>query len=247
LVLSLFAGGCRHSRWALRDGDYARKYPDRTNNILTKAKQSVDARHLLQKDGTFVAGGVHRDAQAYYADLGMFHYPRSWYERYIALTGLYSDDLHDAFVGGKLGYRVQPPARLAPFVGAGGFVGAFHKGSIYDGLWWATHDEDGDSPNWNPGDDGLHPMFAVYPEAGVHYWLNSRTRVTASLSYMVTSEGRDFDYLLIGLGFSRIESEADYYPPLNFGASLDPGPSETVQDHEPLLRRLPPVEEEPAR
>jgi hypothetical protein len=241
LLLPVFSGGCRYSRWALRDEDYARRYPDRTNNILTKAAQAIDARHLFRKDGAFVAGGIHRDAQAYHGDLGVFLYPRSWYEQYAALTGLYSDDLHDAYVGGKVGCRIQPPTRLAPFVGVGGFAGAFHKGSFYDALWWAAHDEDGNPPDWNPGDDGLHPMFAVYPEAGVHYWLSSRTRVTASLSYLISSEGRDFDYLLIGLGISRINSDSDYRPPIDFV------PSATAPDEELLVRRLPPVDDEPAR
>ncbi len=252
LVLPLFAGGCRYSRWALRDGDYAHKYPQRTNNLLTKTKQAIDARHLFEKSGSFVAGGVHRDGQAYFADVGVLHYPRSWYEQYAALTGLYSDDLHDAFLGGKVGCRVQAPARLAPFAGVGGFVGAFHKGSVHDALWWAAHDED-TTPDWMPGDDGLHPMFAVSPEAGVHYWLSTRTRVTASLSYMVTSEGRDFDYLLFGLGFARIKPAQPYCPPFDLGASetvevpADVGAREAIEDFEQLVRRLPPVDEQPVR
>jgi hypothetical protein len=247
LLLLLAAGGCQYSRWALRDPDYARKYPKSGGGIGKRIKQAVDARHLDMKDGGFVAGGSSQDGQAVWADFGMMHYREPWKESYLAFSGLYSDDLHDAFFGGKLGTRIQSPSRLAPFAGVGGFAGLFHKGTAHDALWFTQHEDedddegfffdddcDCDESEWDPGDDGLHPMFAVYPEVGIHYWLNSDTRISASLSYLVSTEGRDYDYLLLGISFSWLDLDE---PPNEF---LDPPLSpEELNDWEALQ---PPVD-----
>jgi len=48
-------------------------------------------------------------------------------------------------------------------------------------------------------------LLACEPEAGIHFWLNERFRLSAFARYTVTSEGRDFDYdsygLMVGWGF----------------------------------------------
>ena len=43
-------------------------------------------------------------------------------------------------------------------------------------------------------------LAAIYPELGVHFWLNGRTRLTASGAYYGTTEGRDADVWVFGLG-----------------------------------------------
>ena len=242
MLLLLCATGCRYSRWAMRDQDYARKYPEPTNNIFQRAKQALDGRHLDMKDGSFLAGGVSPDGQAVWADIGAMHYPEAWTESYLAFSGLYSDDLHDAFFGGKLGTRIQSPSRIAPFVGVGGFAGLFHKGSAGDALWLALQDDDDcdcNDPDWGPGDDGLHPMFAVYPEAGIHYWLNSDTRLSASISYMVSTEGRDYDYLLLGFSLTSLDLDTSR------NEFLEPELSDEELLEWEEFRRLPPVEQPP--
>lgn len=191
------------------DPDYADKYPEHSGNVLQMAKQAVDARHLSAKRGDYIAGMLDARGSAGGLQTGGFFYACPWLEQQVALEMLYCDDLHDLFVGGKYGVRAQLPTRLAPFVGVGGFAGLFHKGTPHDAEWIVLEDDDhrGHFPNEkriDPGDDGLHPLFAVYPEVGVHFWLTGKHRLTASAAYYLTTEGRSHDYLLIGASFSRL-------------------------------------------
>jgi len=191
----------------MKDPDYAAKYPRHSGNVLKMAKQAVDARHLAQRKGSYLGGTFEPEANAIGGEIGYSYYLEPWLEQQIALAGLYSDDLHDAYIGGKLGYRVQSPSRVAPFVGLGGFAGLFHKGTPYDTLYVvgaAVSDDPDYHYDHDPGDDGLHPMLAVYPEVGVHFWLNEKFRLTASGSYHISTEGRKFDYYLFNFGISRM-------------------------------------------
>lgn len=52
-----------------------------------------------------------------------------------------------------------------------------------------------------PIDDPSHEiggLAAIYPEVGVHLWLDGRFRLTTFGRYLVTSEGREFDDWLVG-------------------------------------------------
>jgi hypothetical protein len=115
------------------------------------------------------------------------------------LGGTGADDI---FGGLNAGLRVQSPSRLAPFAG----VGMFHGASSYTMPAeddWIDNDDDGSTDergeertDW----DGW--LSAVYPEVGVHYWLASNVRLTASGAYYVTTEGRDSDFWFYGVSLS---------------------------------------------
>lgn len=242
VVLLLCAGGCAGSRWARKDPDYAEKYSRHSDDPLQMAKQAMDARHLEKKSGMFYAANVQPHPSAVGAEVGSFTYLKPWLEEQLAIAGLFSDDLDDVFVGGKVAARIQSPSRVAPFVGVGGFAGLFHKGTAHDFAWLMLHDPD--HRDWNPGDDGLHPMFAVYPEAGIHWWLDSEVRLTASLSYYITTEGRDHDYLFLTFAVSQLK--LDDFIPRGGQRHFERTPTSTDEsrvDEQPVgLSHLPPVE-----
>ena len=52
----------------------------------------------------------------------------------------------------------------------------------------------------------IYPQSCVYPEIGVHYWLNSSVRATASGAYYVTTEGRDSDFWFYGASLSFLQN-----------------------------------------
>ena len=154
-------------------------------------------------------------------------------ERHIGLSGVGGTSAHDGFVGFNGGLRMQSPSRLAPFAGVGGFAGVNWKYpaiasvaaiilaldasdgdiEIFDDIF----DDDDDDDTVHPHNDDppppstpepdktrmTHGFAAIYPEIGVHYWLSSNTRVTASGSYWISTEGRDQDSWFVGvnLGF----------------------------------------------
>src|SRR5690606_4043381 len=78
------------------------------------------------------------------------------------------------------GARLQSPSRLAPFVGMGTYAGTspkmFENGPNFI-------DDDGDGQIDEPDEFGEDGVLAVYPEAGVHFWLTPGWRLTGSASY----------------------------------------------------------------
>lgn len=58
--------------------------------------------------------------------------------------------------------------------------------------------------NSSSDDEDTQAQFlgAIYPEAGVHVWLNGRTRLSASASYWVTTVGREHDFWYYGVGLT---------------------------------------------
>lgn len=66
-------------------------------------------------------------------------------------------------------------------------------------------------------EDNVGKFFAsVYPEVGTHFWLNGKTRLTASAQYHLTTAGRDDDFLFVGLsiGFLSGNRSSDEWKPL---------------------------------
>ena len=116
------------------------------------------------------------------------------------LAFLLSEDtgIHGGF---ELGLRSRLPWRVAPFVGAGLFMGSWtdYERADYDGI-----DNDGDLSVDEVGEEEEHRdyLFALYPEAGVHLWLNETVRLTGSWRHYVTSKGPDSSRSLYGVGLA---------------------------------------------
>jgi hypothetical protein len=113
----------------------------------------------------------------------------------MGLASYVSDE--EGFIGLDTGVRAQLPSRITPFVGAGAFLGASRTVSnAPDGT---DNDDDGliDEPGeeWSNVDKLL---VAIYPEVGVHAWLNGCWRATVSGRYMNTSLNSSHDDWMLG-------------------------------------------------
>jgi hypothetical protein len=187
------------------DRDYAAKYgkPYGDDKIVRMAKQCVDARHVAGKRGGYLSAAVQGDPVSVGGHLGGFAYSSPSFEGRVALAGLAGTGAKDLFVGIDGGLRFQTPTRLAPFVGVGTFLG-YNKREVWG--WRDGIDNDGDLQIDEPDEERAEYGFlaAVYPELGAHFWLNSRTRLTASGAYYVTTDGRDTDFWFFGLGIGML-------------------------------------------
>ena len=203
-ALFLLFSGCHpfKSRYAMDDLEYAAKYHEgaEKEDVAGKIKQAVDARHVKGLGGLFVSGGgqflAKSDAPIVGAEVGYEYYPTSYYSQRI--SGLLLSDSNQGFAGMDVGARFQTPTRLAPFAGVGMYNG-FSRGEMDADLDRRDNDED------NAIDEGGETesivdgyILAVYPEFGVHFWLNGSGRITMYTRYFVTSEGRSQDQWLLG-------------------------------------------------
>lgn len=184
------------------DADYAEKYskPYGDDKPIRMLKQMVDARHVEGKSGVSVGGGGGGSPSTGGVTVSSFSYANAWTEIDLGLTGLAGTGAHDWFIGPELGIRFQTPTRIAPFAGAGGYVGGnrFSSPSASDGR---DNDDDGSIDELGERRTRYKAFAAVYPEVGVHAWLSGDTRLTASARYYVTEEGRNDDFWYIGLSF----------------------------------------------
>lgn len=48
-------------------------------------------------------------------------------------------------------------------------------------------------------------MASIYPEVGVHYWIDSSTRLTAGAQYHLTTQGRSDDFWFFGVSVAILE------------------------------------------
>ena len=208
-LLSLSLCGCSSwplsSKWAMNDPDYAEKYsqPYGDDKPVRMLKQMVDARHLDEKSGWTVGGGAGGSPATAGGTLGGFYHMASWLELDYALTGMAGTGAQDWFIGPEVGLRVQPPTRIAPFAGVGGFLGInrFYENADLDGV---DNDDDGFADEFGEQGKNYKAFTAVYPEFGVHAWLTGKTRLTASARYYITEEGRDDDFWFVGFSISRL-------------------------------------------
>lgn len=184
------------------DPVYAEKYADGAEkfDLVGKAKQAIDARHVEGLGGQYLSGGAQYQADASEpfagAELGFEGYATSWLTTRAALAGSVGDG--EGRIGLDLGTRIQTPSRVAPFAGVGMFVGARpHKDlANMDGL---DNDDDGFIDEFNEKEwDIDNWLVAVYPELGAHVWLNGSWRLTAYGRYLLTTEGRGHDDWLVG-------------------------------------------------
>lgn len=212
LLLFLFALVCNtgcSSKWALADRDYREKYskpyPEARSEKWTRmTKQMVDARHIHDQGGLYVKGGWSENPDAGLVEMGAYGYSTPWMSSHIGLSGLIGEEDIYGLPGLELGTRFQSPSRVAPFVGVGTYVNLLDVG--INALLDSLDDDDCGCPE---DDYKWSSVFAtIYPEVGVHYWATPGLRVTGSAAYHFSSEGRDSDFLLLGVSFAHM-SHAD--------------------------------------
>ena len=194
-LLAVAAPGCFSSRWAMDHADYREKYerPYSENDFKKwnrMARQMVDARHVANDSGYYIggAGSNFRQNPAGGVEVGVTNYTRPWLSTKLALAGQVNSGSQNVFAGVNTAVHVSTPTRVAPFVGAGVF-GGVDVGTVLDTV-------NGDE------NETTYTQFlgAVYPEAGVHVWLNGRTRLSASASYWMTTSSHDREFWYYGLG-----------------------------------------------
>ncbi len=194
-LLTVAASGCFSSKWAMDHADYRKKYEQPySENPIKKwgrmAKQMLDARHVSGDSGWYIggAGSNFRDNAAVGFEAGETTYSTPWLSSKVGLAGQLNSGASNGFVGVNTSVNVSTPTRVAPFVGAGLF-GGVDVATVVN----AINDE-----------ESTHTTFlgAAYPEAGVHVWLNGRTRLSASASYWVTTSAHDRDFWYYGLGLT---------------------------------------------
>lgn len=195
LCWTFVASGCISSKWAMDHADYRkmydRPYPkDHLEKWCRMAKQMIDARHVANDSGMYLGGAASnfRDNRAVGAEVGVTNYSQPWLSSKMTLAGQLNSGAGNGFVGANTAVHVSTPTRIAPFVGAGLF-GGVDISTVVNSL----NDEESTDTQF---------LGAAYPEAGVHVWLNGRTRLTGSASYWVTTTGRDKDFWYYGLGLT---------------------------------------------
>jgi hypothetical protein len=209
LALAVLPGcisGVGTSRWAMDDPTSAEKYDDPyPSNDAAKLKrmlkQSADARHAAGRGGLYTGLAANDDPFSLGAEPGYYKYHTSMIEGRAGLKGLVGTSAESAFPGGDFGVRLQPPSRLAPFVGAGIFAGA--NSQQVD----ATADRignDGDTrvDEFGETNKDYAALVSFYPETGFHCWINGSTRLTSSVQYHVTPQGPHDDFRLFGVTLS---------------------------------------------
>lgn len=191
------------------DADYAEKYAEGASktDVLGKLKQAGDARFVEGAAGSYYAGGITSrpgaDSELASIEIGGEGYLTSYLTGRTALS--FMSDFDDIFTGGDIGFRLQIPTRLAPFVGAGVFVGyADETVSANDDN--IDNDEDGRIDEPFETRERISGMLAsIYPETGIHFWWNPQCRLSGFGRYMVTTSGRKNDDWLIGLQLAIFE------------------------------------------
>ena len=213
LVLMIaFINGCAGlgtSRWAMDDAVYEEKYDEPYNgDDVDKAqrmmKQAIDARHVADRSGVYVGGAASDEPFALGAELGAFHYFGSFLETRGGIKGLAGTAEKDWFLGGDFGLRLQAPSRLTPFVGVGTFLGG-NKHSVLAEDDHLDNDDDLSVDERGEREDVYSFLASVYPELGVHFWINGKTRLTAGAQYHLTTQGRSNDFWFFGVSLSFLE------------------------------------------
>lgn len=212
VVVAVLDAGCAlptgvlKSRWAMDDPEYAEKYCDgaEKGDVLGKLKQAADARFQEDASGLFVSGGYSMrgddDDGMFALDIGAESYYASYLTGRASLMGLGNGE--DWFTGIDAGLRLQSPSRLAPFVGAGVYAG-YAKEVVPAANDWIDNDDDGFVDEHGEDRERLSgAVAAVYPELGAHFWWTPQIRLTSYGRYLVTTDGRDSDDWLCGVGIA---------------------------------------------
>ena len=206
ILLALLSCGCASdlsSRWAMDDEEYAGRYskPYPANDLRKlgrKLKQSSDARHLADSAALYVGAGASDAPFTVGGDIGLLRYSSDSIEQRFGFRGLAGTGEKDLLAGLDTGLRFHLPARFTPFVGVGVFAGGTSSKTPAED---DNIDNDHDHSTDEDGEMAQHGKMyaAVYPEAGVSWWLSSRSRATLSVQHHFSTSGRDEDYTFFGL------------------------------------------------
>ena len=89
---------------------------------------------------------------------------------------------------------------MAPFIGTGLFGGVASQTVAADNDGVDNHDDLSiDEPDEKKSRIS-GALIGVYPELGVHFWWSPKVRFTGYGRYLVTTEGREADSWLYGVG-----------------------------------------------
>jgi hypothetical protein len=122
-------------------------------------------------------------------------------EGHVGFQALLGAEHSDSFGGLAGGVRAQIPSRLAPFAGLGLQLMIGDRDLPHDGL-----DNDNDflvDEADEKREESIH-YASVYPELGAHFWISPRVRLTGSVSYHITTTGRDDDQWMLGIGLALL-------------------------------------------
>jgi hypothetical protein len=150
--------------------------------------------------GPYIEIGGQTDPAAIGVGLGAYNYNYRHLTTRLAVYVLGSESVDDVFLGADAGFRMALGTPVSPFIGLGGYYG-YHSEQISaedDGL-----DNDGDGQVDEGGEKDARidrSMASVYPEAGLHIWIDQKNRLTLSGKYHITTEGRDSDFWLFCFG-----------------------------------------------
>ena len=249
LMLLTLSVGCRGtSKYGMDHAAYVEKY-DRSyepgEKLWRMGKQMVDARHVAGQTGgtATVSGGASGKAGGLGGEIGMVHFHNPWVSTNLGVNGMLTVTGGNGFalLGVRGGGRIQPPTRLAPYIGAGGYmgIGPSTKPCPLD------HVDTGPFPSTTSSHPDCDNIFttqaiaAVYPEAGVHWWATGRIGVSAGSQYWLTSEGDGFWYhglTLTILGDGKPPALSDKGPTI----SLKPAAATITPDGKFSVGGLPP-------
>lgn len=160
---------------------------------------------ILHAEGTGLTGsyieiGGQTDPAAIGVGLGGFNYNYRCLSTRMALYVLGSESVDDIFFGADAGIRMELGTRVSPFVGVGGYYG-YHSNKTPAENDRLDNDGDGQVDESGEKDTQIdRSMATIYPEAGLHIWIDKANRLTLSGKYHVTTEGRDSDFWLFCFG-----------------------------------------------
>jgi len=150
--------------------------------------------------GAYLEIGGQTDPTAIGIGFGGFKYNYRYLTTRMAVYVLGSESVNDVFLGADAGVRMELGTRVSPFVGLGGYYG-YHSDQVpaeNDNL-----DNDGDGLVDEGGEKDAQidrSMATIYPEAGLHIWIDKTNRLTLSGKYHITTEGRETDFWLFCFG-----------------------------------------------
>lgn len=162
------------------------------------AQQMADARFLEGTSGFYAsAGGATTNRAAAGGEIGVFTLPTSWSTVRVGAVGLVAENIPTFLTGAVVGGRIHAPTRVSPYVGLSGMFGYGRTQAQADHSY-----VDGDGKIVLKGQSipgqGVG-IAAIVPEAGLSWWVTSKTRANLGASYYITTDGRDQDFLLLGL------------------------------------------------
>jgi len=183
----------------------ARSYAETTDSIEKTQTSESDFSPDFDYEGRgiYIGGAARSEAGIVGGEIGGFLQTSRWLSCRGSLAFLAAEDIsEDVFGGLNLGFRINVPFRISPFVGLGGFVG-YNRESVLAEDDFKDNDEDGSVDERGETKRVLDDTVgALYPEVGVHLWLSENVRVTGGAAYYITTEGRRDDFWFYGLSIA---------------------------------------------